>query len=246
MVETTELYIEESFVSAELPKPPGGPRFALSLRRAGDMSLARMDLRRDLLQGLGIEPARALFLKQIHSQRVINADKQRTLFDGIWEGALPEADGLLTARRQTVLCVSVADCLPVLLFDPETEAFCLLHSGWKGTGIVENAILQMRSDFGTRARDLWAVLGPCIGACCYRVPPDRYRLFQSRFGPASVREEAGEHYIDLQAANVHLLQKRGVENVRVAKECTSCNTNLGSFRRDGRAFSHMLAVGGSF
>ena len=32
-----------------------------------------------------------------------------------------------------MLSLSVADCVPVCMFDPETRNFALIHSGWRGT-----------------------------------------------------------------------------------------------------------------
>ncbi len=224
-----------------------GPRGILSLRAAGDLSLRELERRRRFLKSLGIDPARALFLNQIHSQQVISADRQSDRFEGIWAGRLPKADGLLTADRTAVLCVTVADCLPVFLHDRCTGAFGLLHSGWKGTGIAAVAVRRMRDEFGTDPGDLEVLLGPCIGPCCYAVPIERYDLFHERFGAASVQSRDGRFFLDLISANTGLLENLGVGRVTAIDECTSCHEELCSYRRDGpEGFAHMLAVYGYF
>ena len=67
--------------------------------------------------------------------------------------------------------------LPIFLVDPVTGAFGLVHSGWKGTGIVHAALESMMAAFGTDPRDVSVTIGPGIGPCCYRVPEERARVF---------------------------------------------------------------------
>ena len=81
---------------------------------------------------------------------------------------VPEVDGLVTREAGTVLAVYVADCGVLWLADRRTGAIGLLHSGKKGTkaNILGAAMARMAENFGTRAEDVTAVLGPCIR------PPD--------------------------------------------------------------------------
>ncbi len=221
-----------------------GPRAVLSLKQAGDMS--RLDQRKAFLQGIGIQPSRAFFLKQVHSKKVIFLDESRDAFRSRWEGSPPQGDGLVTADSQAVLCVGVADCLPLFLFDQESGAFGLLHSGWKGTGILEVGFSVMKERFNSSASQLRVLLGPGIGPCCYRIPKDRYSLFEREYGDEAVSRDDENHYIDLIGANRVLLKRLGIDWATVISDCTSCNPLLSSFRRDGEGFSGMLAVMGYF
>ncbi len=218
-----------------------GPRAVLSLKRSGDMS--QLKQREVFLESIGVEPSRAFFMKQIHSRKVINLDDNRDAFQNRWSGSPPQGDGLVTRDPRAVLCVSVGDCLPLFLFDESSGAFGLLHSGWKGTGIVELGV-RMTRERGTDT--LRALLGPCIGPCCYRIPRDRYQLFEREYGGEAAIRDRGDYYIDLRAANQVLLHRLGVKSVSVISDCTSCNPLLSSFRRDGKGFSGMLAVTGYF
>jgi copper oxidase (laccase) domain-containing protein len=150
----------------------------------------------------------------------------------------------------------VADCLPVFLYDVEGGAFALVHSGWKGTGIVLEALRLMRERWDVRPETTAAVLGPCIRDCCYRVDGERARAFDAEFGgPASefplgpvVSERADNSgrpgfFLNLQAANARLLAGAGVRNIAVCRDCTFTDDRLGSFRREGSAsYTRMLAV----
>jgi YfiH family protein len=169
-----------------------------------------------------------------------------------------KADGLVAKGRDIGLFVSVADCLPVYLFDTSSGAFSVLHSGWKGTGIVENALKLMAKTYQTEPKNVAAVLGPCIRSCCYNVERERGVLYERVFGGAKKdggafplgpvvqkRKSGGETkwYIDMQAANAALLVKNGVRNIAYCTNCTFTDENLGSFRRQGADnYTKMIAL----
>jgi YfiH family protein len=203
-----------------------------------------------LFAALNLEPPLVFGLTQIHSREVLTVDRNNP-------PAVP-ADGMVCCDREISLCVTVADCLPVFLLDTESAMFGLVHSGWKGTGIVLQALGRMR-ETGTRAEAVAAVLGPCICSCCYRVDEQRALAFEKEFGavasavtfeqegppPVTRREEGpdGRHwYLDLKAANIRLLAGAGVRNIAVCGDCTFTDTRLGSFRREGPNFTHMAAM----
>ncbi len=95
--------------------------------------------------------------------------------------------------------------------------------------------------YGSRSAKIAASIGPGIGSYCYRVEEDRYLEFPGRFGPNSIRKQEETFFLDLAAANVELLARCGVGEIRVCRNCTACTPQLSSFRRDGSAFAHMLA-----
>jgi len=141
---------------------------------------------------------------------------------------------MIAELSDVTLTVTVADCLPIFLVDTVTGAFGLVHSGWKGTGIVVDAVAAMTARHGTRPQDVVATIGPGIGACCYRVPEERAALFAERFGAAAVTRDLGpEPRLDLRAANAALLREAGVSEIGVVTECACCSPRLGSFRRQG-------------
>jgi hypothetical protein len=152
-----------------------------------------------------------------------------------------EGDGLLSPRGEAVLAVTVGDCLPIFLADRRTGSFGILHSGWKGTGILASAVEMLRGRSGARPGDISVTLGPGIGSCCYEVESARYALFLRRYGPTSVRRLRDRLFLDLQAANLQILEEAGVEEVTVVRACSSCTSALSSFRRDGPSFARMLA-----
>jgi hypothetical protein len=219
----------------------------ISLGKAGDMARTRRSEIPDyarFLDSLGMPGDKVLGVHQVHSKKVIAFDHQTPKsLEAV------EADGLVTSRRDVLLTVTVADCLPIFLVDERSGVFGLVHSGWKGTGIVVEALRVMAEAFGTRPREVTATIGPGIGPCCYTVPQERYERFRAEFGKraatrgdgVTVRGGRGDFRLDLKAANMQLVESAGVERVFVAADCTCCSSTLGSFRRDGQGFRRMLA-----
>lgn len=224
-----------------------GPSCLITARQAGDMSLAPGNTARTaLFRLLGLNEGAVFACRQVHSRILYLVQRDSP-------NPAPEADGMVCAETGIFLTVTVADCLPIYLADTRTGSFALLHSGWKGTSIVERALALMGSTWGTRPEDIAAALGPCIGAASYRVNEERAAAFDAEFGggglyplgPVCGKRGTG-WYIDLKAANARILASAGVRNIAWCKNDTFTDDNLGSFRREGVNFTRMLAMIGCF
>jgi YfiH family protein len=100
------------------------------------------------------------------------------------DGALKLAgDALVTNQPGLLLAVQVADCLPILLVDPQQRVVAAVHAGWRGTArrIAEKAVGRMRLEFGCEPGNLRAAIGPGIHRCCYEVGPEVAETFESQF-----------------------------------------------------------------
>lgn len=235
------------FMVDGLPFP--GISCAISHRGCGDMRYApNVDNpnRRRFFASLNIGLGRVYARVQTHSRDVSVAG----------EASDRPGDGLVAADQSSVLSMTVADCLPVFLLDPDRRVFALLHSGWKGTGIVSAALSLMSKRWGSNPEAVTAILGPCIRSCCYVVDEARAAAFQAEFGTTGgavssslplgpvVRREGGRAFLDLQAANARLLAAAGIRDLAVCEDCTYTDERLGSFRREGDRFTRMVAVVG--
>ncbi len=216
--------------------------FRISADRAGDMGPSGEPAphRERVLKASGLDPARVLGVRQTHSTIVCDLRSGPPRLDSV------EADGMIFDISRFAAGVTVADCMPVLLTVAESATAALLHSGWKGTGIVREAVDELVRITRSPASSISAILGPCICGRCYAVPAERAELFRRRFGEEAGFHRDGDSYIDLRAANVRLLEEADIARATVVRNCTVCDSRLGSYRRDGPAFRRMLAVAGPF
>ena len=246
MTKETESLLRGAQDTFNAPLPVGERlRAGISLAAAGSMALSRRGTDPSFdrfLRHCGIPPSAACGVHQVHSRRVLVLDG-RTDVAAL---AATDADGMVTDRTDLTLTVTVADCLPLILEDTTGPAFGLVHSGWRGTGIVGEALRLMERTYGTTPQHVRATIGPGIGACCYAVPEERADLFAAQYGPHSVvrdpKVHGGAPRLDLRAANAALLERAGVASITVVPDCTSCTPQLGSFRRQGaQGYTLMLA-----
>jgi YfiH family protein len=84
------------------------------------------------------------------------------------------ADIIVNADPSLAIAVQGADCVPLLIADPESGAVAAAHAGWRGMSrrVPSVAVAAMASMFGSRPASLRVALGPSVGACCYEVGPD--------------------------------------------------------------------------
>ncbi len=117
-------------------------------------------------------------LLQIHSGLVHILKRKGTLPKSALRG-----DGIITNRKDVLLAIQVADCVPVLVADVKHGAVGAFHAGWRGTvkRIVERGVGSMRALFGCNPEHLHAAIGPCIHACCYAIGEDVRDEFRSQF-----------------------------------------------------------------
>ncbi|HTY58839.1 MAG TPA: peptidoglycan editing factor PgeF [Bacteroidota bacterium] len=205
----------------------------LSFRVGDDPGNVRRN--REIFFGaLGISTGSLAIPGQVHGTAVLNVDRP---------GEYPGTDALITGTPGLFLCVSVADCVPILLFDPLRNAVAAVHAGWRGSaaGIVTAAVQAMETEFGTIPASIIASIGPSASQCCYKVGEE----VASQFPPACVRMVEGVPYVDLKGANRGQLLAAGLraENIELSPYCTiSEPALLHSFRRDGQKSGRMMGV----
>ncbi len=154
-------------------------------------------------------------------------------------GVLGAGDALLENTPGAVVAVKTADCIPLLLVDPHHRAVAAVHAGWRGAvaGIAQRAVAALGAQFGSRAGDLHAAIGPAIGNCCYEVGPE----VAAQFGVD------GRAHIDLVEEVRRQLKAAGVDGRRiyVSGLCTKCRADeFHSFRRDGAAAGRLYSFAG--
>lgn len=171
-----------------------------------------------------------------------------------------DCDALTTGTPGVVVGIRVADCVPILLWDPQVNAVAAVHAGWRGVvaRIPFRAVVAMVERHQASPARIRAAIGPAIGPCCYEVGPDvarqvtgvaehtpRFQVIPTGGGIGVIDEV--KMRVDLRAATVSLLLDAGVEknHIELVGGCTSCEEKLFfSHRRDkGTTGRHLAFVG---
>ncbi len=163
----------------------------------GDEAANVRENRRRAAAALGADPADFVFAAQVHGARaevVSAADRGRgTLAAG---DAVGPADALVTATPGTVLAILVADCVPIVLYDPAAHVLACVHAGWRGTvARTARAALAAMCSLGTRPEDVIAGIGPSVAAGSYQVGEEVAAAARDAFGEevaAAARDAFGE------------------------------------------------------
>lgn len=203
--------------------------------KVGDDSENVKENRRRFLSALQIDESMLAIPRQDHGTSVVAVRAP-----GIWEST----DALITATRNVYLSVTVADCVPIFLFDRINNAVAAIHAGWRGCadGIVTKAIETMSKEFHTNPAELVAFIGPSARACCYMVGED----VAGRFDDAFICRKSGDLiFLDLVGQSQSILTAMGVPsaNIEVHPQCTICNpVHFHSYRRDRKRSGRMMGV----
>lgn len=184
--------------------------------------------RKKVWEIMGFEEENTATARQTHGTAVKKVEQP-----GKWEGF----DAFITRKKGILLAVSVADCCPILLFDPEREAIAAIHAGWKGTidRIVTETLQNMQSAFQTRPKNCLAYIGSCIDVCDYEVGSEVSDRFPDAFKEWDA--ERKKYRVDLKATNRHWLLETGLlpENIEVSPYST--------FKDNELFFSHRKSGG---
>ncbi len=214
-------------VSTRLGGASQGPYAGLNLgHTVGDAPQAVAINHSRLFAALEIAPERIVSAQQVHGSRVavVTAAEAGQVLSG--------TDALISATPGLYLMLRYADCVPVLLYDPQRRAVGLAHAGWQGTvaQIAACTVRAMGTLFGCRPEDMWAGIGPSIGPCCYQVGPEVVAAVQETHPKAAGlirrRQPDGHAHLDLWAANAYQLSCQGLRRIEIARLCTACRTDL--------------------
>lgn len=188
--------------------------------------------------------------RQVHGDDILIIGRPVEDMNALAKDAIQKpCDAIITNQRGVGIGVVTADCLPVLLYDPERSVIAAVHAGWRGSikGILSKVVCQMAYRFHCKAEDIVACMGPAIGSCCYAVGEAVIKPLKSVNPEWEIHltpSEDGKARLDLTALNISQLADRGIRggNIFSAGLCTACNEDLFfSYRRDGIGAGRMMS-----
>ena len=210
-------------------------QFNFGLSRGDDPDAVRENYR-IFAAALGADAESIAAVRQVHSATVLTAPQ-----DGVANPFVPaplvRGDGVVTAQPGLYPACYYADCIPLLLYAPESRICGAVHAGWRGVQqrILARAVEAMAA-LGADPADLLLAIGPSICADCFEVGDEVVELFRQAF-PGRDELIVGGHakpHIDLWRAVELTALEAGLREERI--------TCLGhcSFERSDEFFSHRI------
>jgi YfiH family protein len=209
------------------------PETGLTFSPSPICSKEQVDLHKKLLADqIGVKTEKLKFQHQIHSDiiSVIDETSQET-----------DSDAMITDKNGIILCVKIADCAAILVYNPINQVIAAIHSGWRGTqqSITAKTINRMSGLFGSNPEHLLIYISPAALGKNYEVGEEVAKLFPRTITPTG----NGKYLFDNTKEILLQLQEIGVpiKNIEISGICSIENKNFHSYRRDKERSGRMCA-----
>ena len=180
-----------------------------------------------------------IYMEQTHSANI-------AIIKDSSQNRIENCDGLITDVKNIPLMVMVADCIPILFYEPKKQVIAVAHAGRNGTfnHIAKKTIVKMIEEFDCETKDILVYLGASIHECCYEVGEKIAKLVDEKY----ITNKDERYYLDMHSINVDQLVEVGVlkEHIEVDVTCTCCDGDYFSYRREGKTgrFAGVLKLHG--
>ena len=164
--------------------------------------------------------------RQVHGDRIAVIE-EKPATDLFVDGH----DALITDRAGIGLMIQHADCQAILLHEPVKRVVGIIHAGWRGSvaNIARKTVQAMHRSYGCDPVNMRAAISPSLGPCCAE-----FRNYQRELPAEFHKYQVRPQYFDFWAISRDQLHQAGIRarNIAVANQCTVCNPDYFSFRRD--------------
>lgn len=159
-------------------------------------------------------------------------------------------DALITNIPDIFIAVTTADCVPILLYDPEKEIVAAIHAGWRSSAqeIAIKTVNKMKDLFACKPQSILAGIGPSISQEVFEVGDEVYEAFTTTcIHPVQYafrNKQTEKFHLDLWEANRLQLIEAGIhpDHIEVAGICTYSTPDLFfSARKEGVKSGRMLS-----
>ena len=240
------------YIQVDIPGSPGSaqgfttrhegvsrpPCNSLNLGMNTQDQQANVEGNRSLLaRAFGINQEALVTPRQVHGSDILVINEPNEDYSHFLS---VEGDAVITNQPNVMIGVCVADCVPILLSDPDNRVIAVVHAGWKGTAakLVSKTVAGMASEFGSNPARLYAAVGPSIQKCCYEVDEPVRKAFAQggiTWDACAELKSPGKWQLDLAAANRELLLLAGLPagSIQLSGQCVCCHSEqFFSYRRD--------------
>jgi len=202
---------------------------------SGDGKNNVIENRNLFFKNIGITAQQITLAKQTHSSNILVTNVS---------GNFENYDAIITTHPNVFAAVSIADCVPVLLYDAKNNFCAAIHAGWRGTvdNITYKTINQLIA-LGSEAKNIYAFIGACIGENAFETDSDVANQFAPHL--VTINSSKSKFLINLKQANKEQLINAGVlaGNIEVSAYCTYTHNELFfSYRKEQGKTGRMLAI----
>lgn len=187
-----------------------------------------------------------ILVRQTHGTEALVITSEKELSETL--KTIIEADMIITTLPNVAIGVLTADCLPLLLVDPVSQAIAAVHAGWRGTvaDIAGKAVKHLEKIAGSKPRNIQAYLGPCAHVESYPASDELIAALKScPFKKAVLKDYKEEIHFDIPLLNRFYLEQAGVlpEHINEEKSvCTITSPEYWSYRRDKEMAGRQLSA----
>ncbi|WP_165045407.1 peptidoglycan editing factor PgeF [Dysgonomonas sp. ZJ709] len=206
-----------------------------------------------LAKVLNVLPENVFIPYQTHGDKILDINQSfLDLSDEEKQQKLNGVDAIITNKKHIGIGITTADCVPLLIFDPDKEILATIHAGWKGTvaRIAAKTGEKMIADYGCSPCELLVGIAPSISPDCFEVGDEvgeAFILGGFNLSTISYRNaETNKLHINLWEANKIQLLEIGIlsQNIEVAELCTLSNPNMFFSARRQTINSGRMLTGG--
>jgi polyphenol oxidase len=199
--------------------------------------MGSLDKKNDILDNLKIvckkinsNSKKLILLNQTHSNKFhfIRNTKQ-------FKSKKLRGDALITNKKKVILGILTADCVPILVFDPDKKVIAAIHAGWKGAykDIVKK-VIKFFIKKGSKPKNLIAAIGPSITDKSYEVKKKFKQKFinKNKQNKVFFKIRKNKTYFGLNKYIYSELKKLGVKKLEIINKNTfNSKNNYFSARR---------------
>lgn len=161
-------------------------------------------------------------------------------------------DAIITNQKRIAIGIATADCVPILIYDPENKVLAAIHAGWRGTvmRLPQKVITKMKAIYNSDPKQLLVAIGPSISQKNFEVGTEVVEAFRlANFDVdciVSTHKETQKYHIDLWLSNSLAIQESGIPaiNIEIAALCTFDRSDLFFSARRQSIHSGRMITGG--
>ena len=182
---------------------------------------------------------------QMHTDNVAFVECKTEVRPDIYSDNYRDTDGVITNKKDIILATTNADCVLIMLYDPERKVIANIHAGWRGTfkKIALKTIKMMKEKYDSKPENILCFICPAIRKCHFEVQDDVKieceKIFEYTnriediISIGEVKDGTQRYFIDNVLINKILLAEAGVkeENIYDSNICSVCNSDLVHSRR---------------